>query len=174
MINYAVFPRYVEISDTSRKVLEAFRNHSSEIESPKLKLESNAVLQILRKDLEKIGFSVEAGKKTSEKICVPVLFGNNGKIVKSFEADGYYKAEQYVLEVEAGRGVANNQFLKDFFQAIAMKDVKKLCIAVRNEYAKGKVGSTSKDFNITVSFFDTLFASNRLQLPFSEILIIGY
>jgi hypothetical protein len=39
---------------------------------------------------------------------------------------------RYVVEVEAGRGVVNYQFLKDFFEACTMVGVEKLCIAVRN------------------------------------------
>jgi hypothetical protein len=39
-----------------------------------------------------------------------------------------------VLEVEAARGVDNNQFLKDLFQACMMHDVQYLGIAVRNVY----------------------------------------
>ena len=36
-----------------------------------------------------------------------------------------------VLEVEAGRGVVNHQFLKDLFQACMMYEVNYLAIAIR-------------------------------------------
>ena len=41
------------------------------------------------------------------------LFGKNGKLEKSFEADALNTSRKTVLEVEAGRGVTNHQFLKD-------------------------------------------------------------
>jgi hypothetical protein len=99
---------------------------------------------------------------------VPVLFGLNGKVSKSFDADAYHPDEGFVIEIEAGRAVSNYQFLKDLFQACMMHDVSYLAIAVRNSYR------TSNDFEKVQSFFDTLYASNRLTLPLKGILIIGY
>ena len=40
----------------------------------------------------------------------------------------------YVIAVEAGRTVTKNQFLKDFYEACMMNDVKFCCIAVKNTY----------------------------------------
>jgi len=97
-----------------------------------------------------------------------VLFGLNGRPAKTFNADAHHVAEGFVVEVEAGRGVVNNQFLKDLFQACMMHDVYYLAIAVRNIY-KG-----AKDFDGVCRFFDTLYASNRLQLPLRGLLVIGY
>lgn len=73
-----------------------------------------------------------------------------------------------MLEVEAGRGVVNNQFLKDLFQACMMHDVFYLAVAVRDIY-RG-----NSDFEAVTRFFDTMYASNRLSLPLKGILIIGY
>lgn len=78
----------------------------------------------------------------------------------------------FVLEAEAGRAVVNNQFLKDLFQACMMKDVAHLGIAVRNLYEGG--GAKSRDFERVVTFFDTLYASNRLKLPLTSVVVIGY
>jgi len=64
--------------------------------------------------------------------------------------------------------VTNYQFLKDLFQACMMHEVNYLAIAVRNIY-RG-----SNDFEKVHTFFDTLYASNRLKLPLNGILIIGY
>lgn len=73
-----------------------------------------------------------------------------------------------MVEVEAGRGVTNNQFLKDLFQACMMHNVEHLAIAVRNRYRN------SNDFERVVRFFDTLYASDRIKLPLKGILIVGY
>jgi hypothetical protein len=37
-----------------------------------------------------------------------------------------------------------------------------------------RIYRTSKDFEKVVTFFDTLYASDRLQLPLKGILVIGY
>jgi hypothetical protein len=99
---------------------------------------------------------------------VPVLFGLNGRQEKSFEADAYYESKGTVIEVEAGPAVTNNQFLKDLFQACMMHNVEHLAIAVRNIYLK------SNDFERVVRFFDTLYVSDRIELPLSGVLIVGY
>ncbi|BBU26596.1 hypothetical protein BTHE68_03300 [Burkholderia sp. THE68] len=122
--------------------------------------------------LRELGFVVEAGKKHADKIRVPVLYGNNGRVAKSFEADAFHREGRFVVEVEAGRGVVNNQFLKDLFQACMMDEVDYLAIAVRNVYTAA--GVSNADFERVVTFFDTLFASNRMRLPLKGILILGY
>jgi hypothetical protein len=114
------------------------------------------------------GFRVEIGKKRDDQIPVPVLFGLNGRVEKAFNADAYHEKEGFVVEVEAGQAVANNNFLEDLFQACTMHDVRYLAIAVRNVYRGGR------DFERVLRFFDTLYASNRITLPLHGILIIGY
>ena len=118
--------------------------------------------------LEKIGFTIEKSKRKDDKIKIPVLFGRNGNLEKSFDADGVNLTTKTVIEVEAGRGVTNYQFLKDLFQACMMQEIDVLIIAIRNNY-KG-----NSDFETVLTFFDTLYVSGRLTLPLKRILIIGY
>lgn len=102
-------------------------------------IKENEVLSICKDGLKNIGYIVES--KEDGIIKIPVLFGINNTLEKSFRADAYNENEKTVIEVEAGRGVMNNQFLKDLFQACMMQDVDYLVIAVRNEYrvkAKGE------------------------------------
>lgn len=99
---------------------------------------------------------------------MPVLFGLNNKIDKSFDADGLSRDGRIVLEVEAGRAVVNYQFLKDIFQASMMHGVHYLVVAVRNNY-RG-----SDDFHRVYSFLETLYISSRLLLPLDGIVLIGY
>ena len=140
----------------------------AEINSEAHDLSSNEVLAVLAPELTLLGFRVESGKKKNEKIPVPVFYGLNGQIEKSFDADAHHETLGYVVEVEAGRGVANNQFLKDLFQACMMDGVSELCIAVRNDY-KGQ-----RDFLTVTKFMQTLFVSKRLSLPLRGLLVIGY
>ena len=48
-------------------------------------------------DFIQLDFEVETGKKASEKIRVPVLFGNQGNVSQAFEVDGYHRENQIVL-----------------------------------------------------------------------------
>ena len=61
--------------------------------------------------------AVEKGKKVTDKIKVPVLFGRNGELEKSFKADAYDENHNIVLEVEADRNYTNYQFLTELFRA---------------------------------------------------------
>ncbi|WP_248321186.1 hypothetical protein [Caballeronia sp. Sq4a] len=172
MVNWAYFPRSDKATRLAVGVVQAFEEVHSSIASDQHTLPSNGVLAYVAAPLAELGFAVEAGKKHADKIRVPVLYGNNGRVAKAFEADAYHADERFVVEVEAGRGVANNQFLKDLFQACMMDDVDYLAIAVRNVYVAA--GVTNPDFDRVVTFFDTLFASNRMRLPLKGILIVGY
>lgn len=147
--------------------MDFFRATEPEISSAKHKLASNQVLARIRTGLTEKGFDVERGKKKAQKIHVPVLFGRQGRPEKSFEANAYPESARMVLEVEAGRGVVNNQFLKDLFQACMMHGVDYFGVAVRNDY-RG-----TNDFEGVLAFFDTLYASNRLQLPLFGLLVVG-
>jgi hypothetical protein len=114
----------------------------------------------------KAGFRVESGKRLQDKITVPVLFGPQGKPEKTFDADAYHAAKRFVIEVEAGRAITNNQLLENLFQACMMHDVSYLAIAVRRLYKK------NRDYDNMVRFLDTLYASNRLALPLKGVLAI--
>ncbi len=169
MINWAYLPFSDKPPAFILEVVKVFENNEQNISSATHeKQESNEVLSKLASALEEIGFVVERGKKKDQKIKVPVLYGTNGSIKKSFEADAFLEKEGFVLEVEAGRAVSNYQFLKDLFQACIMQDVYYLGIAVRNNYRN------KPDFEKMLMFFDTLYKSGRLELPLKGILLIGY
>lgn len=168
MINWQFYPKCDEAPQIAHAVIAAFTTSSTLIDSSTQTLESNQVLAHISEHLVSSGFLVESSKTKAGKIKIPVLFGRNGRLEKSFDADAFHKDSRFVLEVEAGRGVVNNQFLKDLFQACMMHDVDYLGIAIRNVYRK------SPDFEKVVRFFDTMYASSRLVLPLKGILVIGY
>ena len=97
-----------------------------------------------------------------------VLFGVNNKVDKSFYADAISKDGKIVIEVEAGQATENHRFLKDIFEACMMFDVEYLVLAVRNKYR------SHYDFDRVYTFLETLYVSNRLHLPLTGILLIGY
>ena len=168
MIRYQFFPRSVGITEQIQQIVNCFTKVDEQINSTDKNLTSNEVLAILREHLVEAGMRVEGGKKRAQKLSVPVLFGQNNKIDKYFDADRLSIDGKIVLEVEAGRATENNQFLKDIFQASMMYGVEYLVLAVRNQYRK------HDDFAIIYTFLETLYISNRLQLPLKGILLIGY
>jgi len=168
MITWLYYPKSRRPPLLVRSVVEVFQQALPGIDSSIHELSSNEVLAAVAPGLANLGFRVETGKKFADKVPVPVLFGLNGVLEKSFDADAHHVDAGMVVEVEAGRGVVNNQFLKDLFQACMMTDVTEFAVAVRNLYRKGN------DFEQVRRFFDTLYASNRLQLPLHGVLLIGY
>lgn len=168
MITWQLFPRSARPCQALLATIRIFESNLDHFDSTTQTLESNDVLKIVANDLKAAGFAVEEGKSKESKIAVPVLFGLNGVIEKSFFADAFHTEDGVVLEVEAGRAVDNNQFLKDLFQACMMQDAKHLAICVRNTYRGGN------DFDKVLRFLDTMYASQRLHLPLQSILLIGY
>ena len=167
----APMPKFIEtvISDVFEKNQNEIQSESqSESQSKKQSGNSDGVLAQLRQDFEALGFRTEKDKTNAGKIKIPVRSGGNGTTVKTFEVDAYNEAEKTIAEVEAGRAFANNQFLKDFFEAIIIDNIDYLIIAVRNIYRK------SKDFEKVIAFFDAMYASSRFNCPLKGLLIIGY
>jgi hypothetical protein len=162
------FPKSLAATPLALQVVKAFSGVAEAVDSATHQLKSNEVLGRVAPALRECGFVVEANNTPDGKVSVPVLFGLNGCAEKTFDADAYHEGDGFVVEVEAGRGVLNNQFLKDLFQACMMHDVHYLAIALRNQYR------TSKDFEKVCRFFDTLYASQRVQLPLRGVLVIGY
>lgn len=160
------FPRSKEVTDLGRGVIAVFQEIYQEISSEEKKLHSNEVLAIARPGLRKLGFRVE--EKGVDKITVPVLFGLNGNYDKVYEADAWHPEKGFVVEIEAGRAIDNNQFLKDLIQASVMVGVDHLAVACRNKY-RG-----SDNFEKITNTLETIFVSGRLILPMKTILIVGY
>lgn len=167
-IQYQLFPRSIPMNIQLKKIVNCFEEIESQIRSSDYQLPSNSVLALLRTHLESIEIQVEQGKTKAGKINVPVLFGLNDKVDKSFHADAVSLDGKIVIEVEAGRAVDNNQFLKDIFQACMMFGVEYLVLAVRNHYRQ------QQDFQEVYKFLELLYISNRLILPLQGIMLIGY
>ena len=167
MIIYQYYPNYDRLPNHLVELINKLKqNHK--IDSDFHKLVSDEVLALLKNDLTALGYIVEQGKKRNQKIKIPVLFGRNSQIIKAFDVDAFNELNKTIFEIEAGRAVANNQFLKDIFQACVMVDVEYLVIAVR------KVYRDSNDFEKIINFLETLYSSKRFILPIKGILLIGY
>lgn len=165
---YQLFPRSFGITKEIADVISCFEKSYEKIKSPDHNLNSDGVLKVISSDLKDLGFRVEESKASIDKIKVPVLFSINNRIDKFFDADAVSEDGKIVIEVEAGRGYRNNQFLKDIFQACMMPNAEYLVIAVRNHY------HNTDDFKSIFQFLETLYISGRLQLPLKGIVLIGY
>lgn len=168
MIRWFYFPNSTRLPTHLERVVAVFQNKETKITSDSLQLKSDEVLACISSELEALNYQVERSKAKCDLIRVPVLYGENGTESLAFEVDAYSAGEKTVIEVEAGRGFANYQFLKDFFECCMMQDIDYFCVAVRKDY-RGH-----KDFNSVCSFFSALFASGRMTLPLKGILVIGY
>ncbi len=168
MLNYQLFPRSFGITSEVEDVINCFALNYEKIKSPINNLNSDGVLKCIADELKILKFKVEISKAKDDKIRVPVLFSLNNRIDKYFDADAVSQDGKIILEVEAGRAYANNQFLKDVFQACMMPEVEYLILAVRNDY-RGV-----QDFSKIFNFFETLYINGRLQLPLKGIVLIGY
>lgn len=168
MIDWQFYPKSDGLPAHLQDVVKAFSAVESEISSTNHDLPSNGVLKAVRPGLKALHFTVEISKRSDDRIKVPVLFGRNGSLEKYFDADAVNPQTNTVVEVEAGRGVVNNDFLKHLFQACMMHDVDYFVVAVRKRYQR------QNNFETVYRFFDTLYASRRLTLPLRGVLVLGY
>ena len=174
MVNFRFFPRSMSVTPRIREIIDCVKKVDEEKGTQQLT--SNDMLALLRPHLEAIDFTVEKGRAADEQIFVPVLFSENDTVDKFFAADALSNDHKIVIEVEAGRAVFNNQFLKDIFQACMMYEVEYLVLAVLNEYVYQSKGTekVQLDYQYIKTFLETLYVSNRLRLPLKGILLIGY
>ena len=127
--SWQYFPKHSTAPGFLLEVVRVFQANADAIETPANQFSSNEVLEAVADDLEETGYQVERGKRESQKISRPVLYGKNGNVEKSFEVDAWDDKNKVVLEVEAGRGVVNHQFLKDVFEACVIQDADYVVIA---------------------------------------------
>jgi hypothetical protein len=171
------FPKTEKPKDFSIRVVDVFKKNFKNISTVDLKkgLESNQVLGILRKDLEKLGFNVEKGKKKDEKIHRPVFFGDNGEPTVSYEIDAFHNEWKCGLEIEAGRGWMGNAVYRDLIQSLVMVNLEHLILAVSQTYKYNSNGKAlaSKDYESAKNLIDTIYSHTRFKLPYS-LTLIGY
>jgi len=153
-------------------VLDVFRSERESIDSnTNHGVKSNDCLAFLRSGLEELGFEVE-GSGTVGKIERPVLFGENGETEVSYNVDGFHPEYGAVLEVEAGRGAANNADYRNLVRAGLMVDADYLVLAMMQRYLAGR--QLMRSYGSTRKRLDAIYASDRLRLPLRGVLLIGY
>jgi hypothetical protein len=139
-------------------------------------LDSDGVLQQLAAGLRELGFAVESGKKASERIRRPVLFGSNGHAEVSYEIDAFHDAYGIVVEVEAGRGARGNATYRDIIRTSLIVDAQYLALLlpVAYRHISGGRDVTVRAYKECADLLSALYASQRLPLPFRGVLLVGY
>ncbi|WP_425839763.1 hypothetical protein [Microbacterium sp. PA5] len=175
---WSYFPRNERAPQWAEQVVEAVRAARGQIDTEPLpasaadRLTSDVVLAHLRPGLESLGFSVETGKKASEKIRRPVLFGDNGAAAVNYEIDAFHDELGIAVEVEAGRGAMGNADYRDIVRTSLLLDARYMLLLMPGTY---RYGSTQKDaYGSTRDLLSAIYASQRLRLPFEGVLLIGY
>ncbi|MFG0291622.1 MAG: hypothetical protein ACF8MJ_00545 [Phycisphaerales bacterium JB050] len=173
--SFRSFPSTQPPPEIVPKVVEVFERHH-EVIAPAAagnRFGSDNVLSVLRDDLVTIGFDVELSKKHADKLQRPVFFGEGGEPSLHYEVDAYHPESRCGLEVEAGRGLAGgNAFYRDIVQAMVMIDVDHLIICLLHRYSGGS-GRGSSDYAKAVSIAESIYAHDRVTLPFG-LTVIGY
>ena len=176
-IRFSTFPRTESPPRITGSIVSIFRSSEPSIATigREKGLTSDAVLHALRADLVGLGFIVEQGKTTADKIKQPVFFGENGIPALQYEVDAYHPEWRCGLEVEAGRAWLGNAIYRDLIQALVMVDLQYLVLAVPNGYRRKSLGRTvvSKDYEGTCAVADALYGHSRVQMPY-RLIVIGY
>lgn len=137
---------------------------------------SDDVLAQLAPGLLGLGYVVETGKKASEKIRRPVLFGENGVATVSYDVDAAHDEHGVVVEVEAGRAARSNAAYRDIVRTSLILDARYLALLLPVAYRYGGEGKESAVhvYRETLDQLRAIYASQRLPLPFEGVLLLGY
>ncbi len=139
-------------------------------------LTSDLVLGHLRDGLVGLGFRVEGGKRQSQKIHLPVLFGESGQERVAYEVDAFHEGHGVALEVEVGRGARGNAVYRDLIRASLLVGDRYLALGVMLSYRHQNSGKevAVASYSEAHSILDAIYASGRLSLPFEGVLLFGY
>jgi hypothetical protein len=152
------------------RVVNAVEDTISTVEV-KTGLSSDDVLKALSPGLLDLGYVVESGKTKAAKISRPVLFGENGVAEVSYEIDGFHDELGVAVEVEAGRGAANNADYRDLVRTSLILDADFLAMLMPITY---RTTTSIQAYARARHQLDAIYASSRLKLPFCGVLLVGY
>ena len=176
-VRYISFPKTEPPPAFCAELARVFSLHEPKIGTKGLSkgLTSNEVLTILRDDLLRLGFQVEAGRQKEDEIQRPVFFGENGRATLNYQIDAYHPEWRCGFEVEAGRAWMGNAVYRDLIQGLVMVQVDTPVLAVPNgyRYQSGGRSAVSADYDNTVSVAETLYGHSRIRMPYG-LVVIGY
>ena len=157
--------------------IKVFSDAQTEIDSDHVRgLKSDDVLAVVQPGLSALGYEVEKSKKKVDKVLRPVLWDEQGRPKVTYQVDAAHEGHGVVVEIEASRAILGNAFYRDLVRTSLIADAHYLVIGLAKTYkykTSGKV-SISRDYEYGRDELDALFASQRLQLPFKGVLLLGY
>ena len=125
----------------------------------------------MRPVFEALGFDIEYGSHVVER---GVLFGDQGKKIRSFKFDGYREEDGIALEVESGGAIYNNRVLKDLIEMCLSVDVSAGIIAVPLAY-ETDAKKWDAPYPKALDLFQAIFANpERFKPPLEGLLLLGY
>ncbi|MGV0872055.1 hypothetical protein [Mycolicibacterium sp. XJ879] len=171
---WCYFPRNIYPPTWARELVDVTAQVENQISTigGEVRLTSDGVLRELRPELENLGFIAETSKTRAGKIRRPVLFGENGKPRVSYEIDAFHDEFGIAVEVEAGRGVANHADYRNIVRTALILDATFLALYMPIYYRTSN--AVTQGYKRTLEQLDAIYASQRLQLPFTGILLVGY
>ena len=137
-------------------------------------LEGDAVLKKLAPGLLGMGFAVEKSKAKIDKIHRPAHFGEQGTPSSVMEVDGFHDELGIALEVEAGRAWNSNAVHRDILRTCLLLDARYLALMVPIGYKPVSASVPVPAYDNTRHLLDAIYASERLQLPFDAVVLLGY
>lgn len=164
-------PRWVH------ELIDVVRDKRRQTESATVSgLTSDRVLSHFRAGLENLGYRVESGKRKDDRIRLPVLFGDQGKVVVPYEVDAVHDELGVLVEIEAGRGARGNAVYRDLIRSSLIVDARFLALGVMDEYRHQSGGKpiVVRSYRDACDLLDAIYASQRLLLPFEGVLLFGY
>ncbi len=144
---------------------------------PRDGLTSDKVLLRLAPALVALGYGVESSKSATGKVRRPVLYGENGVPTVTYEVDAAHDDLGIVVEVEAGRGARGNAAYRDLIRASLILHAEFLVLLMPITYriGVGTARATSVPaYRDARDMLEAVYASRRLPLPFTGVLLIGY
>jgi hypothetical protein len=105
---------------------------------------SDQVLGELRPGLELLGYRVEMSKRRTDTVRRPVLFGDQGAEVVTYEVDAVHDELGILVEIEAGRRAMGNAVYRDLVHASLIVEARYLALGVMSEYRY--TGGTARSY----------------------------
>jgi hypothetical protein len=165
------FPAWRQAASWVSELISAVDATRADIESSIAHLTSNQVLEAIAPRLRTIGFEVEGVR---ERVARPVLFGDQGGVLKSFNVDGFRAADGIVLEVESGGAMYNNRVLFDVFKMCLAVDAQFGVVLVPQRYVTSR-REWHEPYPEAIKLFEAIYANpERFHLPLEGLLLVGY
>jgi len=176
-MNRTVYPRWMYYPSWRQppewvdEFLGVVRQAQPSIDSNVRHLQSNQVLALLRPALTDLAYEVEGG---TDRYRLPVLFGQDGRVAKSFNVDAFRPLDGIAVEIEAGGAIENNRVLYDLVK-MALGVIVEFGVLIVPQKYETERRRFRDQYEECRKLFDAIWANpERLKLPLQGLLLVGY